>query len=203
MEVTDLENQEFKNPISYYIMSEEQIRDIVRVAGEAGGKAALQKLESESKAMRKRMHDRRFHNTELLLRNYNMFKLSVVNAVYSMKQIEEEQSANEILSLMMDRNDDEFLLQSVKESKAKTIMIIKHIDTMLDIYKVHCERSADELDERRYFVLMDRYINEPTLSVKDIAEKYFISKESVYSDLKIAKERLSALIFGVDGVSMQ
>ena len=203
MEVTDLENQEIKTPISYYVMSEDQIRDIVRVAGEAGGKVALQKLEIESKAMRKRMHDRRFHNSELLLRNYNMFKLSVVNAVYSIKQIEEEQSANEILSLMMDRDDDEFLLQSVKESKAKTIMILKHIDTMLDIYQLHCQRSADELDVRRYDVLMDRYINEPALSVKEIAEKYFISKESVYSDLKIAKERLSALIFGIDGVSMQ
>lgn len=198
-----MDNSELKNPISYYVMSEDQLREIVRVAGEAGGKAALQKLETESKALRKRMHARRFHNTELLLRNYNMFKLSVVNAVYSIKQIEEEQSANEILSLMMDRDDDEFLLQSVKASKAKTIMIIKHIDTMLDIYKVHCERSSDELDERRYSVLMDRYINDPALSVKEIAEKYFISKESVYSDLKIAKERLSALIFGVDGVSMQ
>lgn len=43
---------------------------------------------------------------------------------------------------------------------------------------------------------------EPVLSVKEIAEKQNMSKENVYSDLKVAEERLTALIFGVDGLKV-
>ena len=35
---------------------------------------------------------------------------------------------------------------------------------------------------------------------KEIAAKYNMSKESVYSDLRISEERLTALVFGVDGL---
>ena len=41
---------------------------------------------------------------------------------------------------------------------------------------------------------------EDTLSVKEIAEKQNLSKDSVYADLRVATERLTALIFGVDGL---
>ncbi len=47
------------------------------------------------------------------------------------------------------------------------------------------------------------YIAEESLTVKDIAKNKSMSKENVYSDLKIATERLSALIFGVDGLSVR
>ena len=40
------------------------------------------------------------------------------------------------------------------------------------------------------------------MTVKEIAKKWNMSKENVYSDLKIATERLSALIFGVDGLNL-
>jgi predicted DNA-binding protein YlxM (UPF0122 family) len=42
-----------------------------------------------------------------------------------------------------------------------------------------------------------------TMSAKEIAEKQNISTRNVYEDLKVAMERLSALIFGVDGLKVQ
>ena len=44
---------------------------------------------------------------------------------------------------------------------------------------------------------------EKTMSVKEVAEKQNMSKENVYADIKIAIERLTALIFGVDGLKVQ
>ena len=55
---------------------------------------------------------------------------------------------------------------------------------------------------RRYEVIWDMYMATDTLSVKEIAEKQHISKDTVYSDLRVAVERLTALIFGVDGLNV-
>lgn len=73
----------------------------------------------------------------------------------------------------------------------------------MGIYRAYCEKSSNILDIRRYEVVYDMYIAEESLTVKDIAKKKSMSKENVYSDLKIATERLSALIFGVDGLSVR
>lgn len=186
-----------------FIVGKEEMEKLMAHAGEAGANAAMKKVEDERKASKNRIKDRRLRNTELLLRNYNMFKLSVENSVYTVRQTEEEQSANDILNIMMDREGGEQVVESIKKSYVKTIIILKHIDTMLELYHIYCERSCDELDQRRYEILIDRFITNPALSVKDIASKHNISKESVYSDLKVAKERVSALIFGIDGVTMK
>ena len=50
---------------------------------------------------------------------------------------------------------------------------------------------------------MAAYIIEHPLTVKEIAKKWHMSKENVYSDLKNAIEKVSALIFGVDGLRLQ
>ena len=42
-----------------------------------------------------------------------------------------------------------------------------------------------------------------TLSAKEIAEKQHMSKDNVYADLRVATERLTALIFGVDGLKVR
>ena len=67
-----------------------------------------------------------------------------------------------------------------------------------------CDRSTNrEIDLRRYNVVWDMYMAEDTLSAKEIAEKQNISKDSVYSDLRVGIERLTALIFGVDGLNVR
>jgi len=153
--------------------------------------------------------DRRFHNTDLLLRNYTMLKKNVEDAVYTKSQLEAEQDeAEEILELMDSRSDSDLTIESIKQSKIRTAIIMAHIDQMLDVFKAYCEESPDPLMQRRYNVLMDMYIGEYkeetgeyiTLTVPEIADKYSISKESVYGDLKIAKERVSSLIFGIEGI---
>lgn len=183
-------------------MTEEDMKDLCDQVAEVAARVALETYQEKCRKDKKRRHDRRLHNTELLLRNYHMFKLSVKDAVYSVKQLEDE-NANGILSLMDDRDDTDITIESIKKSKVRTAAIVSHIDKMLEVYRIYCEQSYDELDQRRYEVLYDRYIVDPGLTVTDIAEKQYISKESVYGDLKIAKERMAALIFGIDGLNIQ
>ena len=91
--------------------------------------------------------------------------------------------------------------KSIKRSATRTAIIVSHIETMFGLYDAYCDKSVNrEIDRRRYEVVWDKYMAEQPLSVKEIATKHNMSKENVYSDLRVAEERLTALIFGVDGL---
>lgn len=190
-----------QKPKEFIILSKEELSSMQQEAARIGAKTALEKFEEEKKKLNSRAMDRRLHNTKLLLRNYHMLKDNSENSIYGRSQMKE--SAADILCSMMNMYDDEVIVDAIKRSATRTAIIVSHIDTMLGLYKVYCDRSSNDLDQRRYEVIFDMYMAEQTLSVKEIAKKQNMSRESVYTDLKIAIERLSALIFGVDGLSVQ
>lgn len=190
-----------QKPKEFIILSKEELNAMQQEAARIGAKTALEKFEEEKKKLNSRAADRRLHNTKLLLRNYRMLKDNSENSIYGRSQMKE--SAADILCSMMNMYDDEVIVDAIKRSATRTAIIVSHIDTMLGLYKVYCDKSSNDLDRRRYEVIYDMYMAEETLSVKEIAKKQNMSRESVYTDLKIAIERLSALIFGVDGLSAQ
>lgn len=190
-----------QKPKEFIILSKEELSAMQQEAARIGAKTALEKFEEEKKKLNSRAMDRRLHNTKLLLRNYRMLKDNSENSIYGRSQMKE--SAADILCSMMNMYDDEVIVDAIKRSATRTAIIVSHIDTMLGLYKVYCDKSSNDLDRRRYEVIYDMYMAEQTLSVKEIAKKQNMSRESVYTDLKIAIERLSALIFGVDGLSAQ
>lgn len=182
------------------VLSMEELEHMQRVAAEIGAKAAMERLEKEKQAMYHKATDRRLRNTKLLLRNYRMLRENADNSVYGRSQMEE--SAADILCSMMNLYDDEVIVDAIKRSATRTAIIVSHIETMLQLFRAYCEKSGNELDMRRYEIVQDMYIAEQPMTVKEIAKKWHMSKENVYADLKIAIERLSALIFGVDGLCL-
>lgn len=189
-----------KQAPQYVVLTKEEIAAMQKEAAEIGAKAAMERLEQEKKSMYHKAVDRRLHNTKLLLRNYRMLRENADNSVYGRSQMEE--SAADILCSMMNLYDDEVIVDAIKRSATRTAIIVSHIDTMLKLYEAYCLKSGNELDNRRYEIITDAYIIEQPMTVKEIAKKWHMSKENVYSDLKIATERLSALIFGVDGLRL-
>jgi len=182
-------------------LSREELAAIAKEAAEIGARTALKTMEQEKKKMHSKAADRRLHNTKLLLRNYRMLKDNSENSIFGRSQMEE--SAADILCSMMNLYDDEVIVDAIRRSATRTAIMVSHIDTMMGIYRAYCEKSSNILDIRRYEVVHDMYIAEENLTVKEIAQKKNMSKENVYSDLNIALERLSALIFGVDGLSVR
>ena len=184
------------------VLTNEQLRDIYQDAAAIGAAEAIKAYEKERKKENAYRADRRLRNTKLLLRNYHMLKEHAEESVFGRTQMEE--SATEILESMMGMYDSEVVIDSIKRSATRTAVIVSHIETMFGLYRVYCEKSANpEVDKRRYEVLWDMYMADRPLTVKEIAEKQNISKESVYSDCRVAVERLTALIFGVDGLILQ
>lgn len=177
--------------------------DIVKLAGEIGAKVALEMLEKEKKKASRERRNRRLRNTKLLMRNYRMLVAHMESAIYNAQQIEENESAIDILDLMESTlYDEDLYVESIKRSAERTYIIMSHVNEMLRLYEIYCARSMRQEDQRRYSVLYALYIADPTTTAKEIADKENIDLRTVYKDIDAAVEKLSALIFGIDGLNV-
>ena len=172
-------------------------RETIRIAAEAGAKAAITQWEKERAKLQAEKVDRRLHNTRLLLKNYRLFKQHAQNAVYEVDQLDE--SVYDILD-MMERNTSNVFVDSIKTSVARTVTLIRHIDVMLELYQVYCERSGKPEDSRRWRVVKARYLDECEMSSLDIAEQEGVSGRTIDRDIAAAHDQLAALFFGIDGI---
>ncbi len=181
------------------VLTQEQLKEIYEKAAAVGAKEALKRFEEERKKEFEKRADRRLRNTKLLLRNYHMLKEHAESSVFGRTQMKE--SALDILESMMSIYDNEVIIESIKRSASRTAIIVSHIETMFDLYAAYCEKSSNrEIDVRRYEVVWNMYMADHVLSAKEVAEKMHMSKDNVYADLRVAIERLTALLFGVDGL---
>ncbi len=184
------------------VLTDEELEKIYERAAVIGAQEAMKRFEQERKSEIGQRADRRLRNTKLLLRNYRMLKKHAENSVFRRAQMDE--SAFDILESMMKSRDNDVIISSIKDSAARTAVMVSHVESMLGLYAAFCEKSPNkEIERRRYDVVWDMYIAEDTLSAKEIAKKKNMSKENVYVDLRVAVERLAALIFGVDGLNVQ
>ena len=175
---------------------------ILRMAAEEGAKVAIEHMEGVRKKAEKTRSDRRLHNTKLLLQNYRMFVIHAGHAVYSSSDVLDE-LPEKLLGRMMgdDMDDDEIYIESIKSSKLRTAIIVKHIEDMVSMCEIFCEKSGNDEEKRRYRILKMRYIDDPNFDVPTIAAVECLSNRTVYKDLDLAIKRLSTLIFGIDGIN--
>ena len=197
----DTKQKEKTKEVSVISLTTEQLKEICDRAAVVGAREALKIFEQERNKEYSDRVDRRLRNTKLLLRNYHVLKEHAENSVFGRTQMEE--SAIDILESMMSMYNNEIIIESIKRSATRTAIIVSHIEVMLGLYHSYCEHTSSyEIDLRRYEVIWDMYIADQTLSAKEIAEKQNISIRNVYEDIKVATQRLSALIFGVDGLKV-
>ena len=99
--------------------------------------------------------------------------------------------------------DDGLYIESIKKSQQRTLIILAHIDQMLELYKAYCYASSNKEEARRYGVLMAYYIEEPKKSALEIAGTFDIDKRTVYKDIKAAVNPLTTLLFGIDSLKLE
>ena len=174
-------------------------KETIRIAAEAGAKAALDRWEKERVKMSVERKDRRLYNTRLLLKNYKLFRKHTENAVFEVDQLDE--SVYDILD-MMERNTGVGFVDSIKKSVARTATLVKHIEVMLGIYRAYCDSTGKPEDSRRWRALKSTYIDEAYKSKYELAEEEGVSDRTIERDVAAACEHLSGLFFGIDGIRM-
>lgn len=180
---------------------QESVEAAVTDAARLGAEASIKAVEQERKKFRDSRSDRRFRNTKLLLRNYTTLNANCANAVYDAASAATgEESVEEIVEALDELLEDDLKVESIMKSAARTQIIMRHVNRMLDIYKAVCGNSLDEAEQRHYRVIEALYLRDRPLSPAAVAEMESIDKRTVYKDVDAACATLSALIFGIDGI---
>ena len=193
---------------------QESVEAAVTDAARLGAEASIKAVEQERKKFRDGRSDRRFRNTKLLLRNYTVLNANCSHAVYDAasaatgedivfslsRELDGEESVEEIVEALDELLEENLKVESIMKSAARTQLIMRHVNRMLGIYKVVCENSVDEGEQRHYRVIEALYLRDRPLSPTAVAEREKIDKRTVYKDVDAACATLSALIFGIDGI---
>lgn len=187
-----------------------EVELIISATAAATAKQIVAKLKKEHEKELESQFDKRLFNTRLLLEHYRMFKEHADNAVFELTRLDEEDlTAIEIMDSMWQSSTmgkRELALESIKNSALRTRIVVKHIEDMLGIYESYCYRSGKPENERRWEVINALYIQpipegmSKTELLKELSEKHFTSVRQLQYDVKEAIERITALMFGIDGI---
>lgn len=170
---------------------------------ELATKTAINVYDQQKKAEVKEKHDRRLRSTKMLLENYRSFSSYNDNAVsnlYDALKIDED--IYSVLELMegRERVSSDVKIDSIEKGVLRTKIMMAHVDAMLEIYKRNCETSPYPEEMRRYRVIYGMYLGEEEKRAEQIAEEECCDIATVYRDKKNAILKLTALIFGIDGI---
>lgn len=173
---------------------------IVRVAAEVGSKTALDVYTKQKEREKRTRVDRRLRDTKRLMRSYREIKIHAGDAIASLSEV-----ANEDFKFFQDMMEerDRIDVEAIVRSKARSAIILTHIDAMLQAYEIICYNSKKPEEQRRYRVLESMCLVEEPLPVIEIAERENIDTRTVYKDLDAACEKMSALLFGIQWIERE
>jgi len=165
-------------------MTEQELRLVSEIASK-NAVDTIKKLERQDSNEKK---DRRLHNTRALLRNYRSLKKHCEKSVQKLNKISDED-----VSFLFTAN---ITLESVKQSTARTRLILLQVDTMLAIFKKICRENGEE---EKFDMLISCYVDH--IPIADLADKYRLSGRSVQRYVHQGIKTLSILLFGVDSLN--
>jgi len=173
--------------------------EIIKLAAEAGAKAGIDRYESEVKKQRRKKIDMRLGNTARLMRHYREIKLNAKDAITSLKEAEAE--TFDFFKSMMEEGDAKIDVKAIVAAKARSAVMVAHMDAMLGILAQLYLNSTNPVEVRKYREFEARYILDPPYTPMEIAQKENVDKTTVYRDCDEMCERLSSLLFGIQAVS--
>lgn len=131
-----------------------------------------------------------YHNTRLLMKNYNSLKEHGDKAIDSIKSFYETIDIKNL-------DEDDLYIMSIKRSKTKTIIMIAHIDFALNALK---KKQNKLVQSEKYKALEKYYIHEQTY--EKIAEELSCSIISVRRWINEMIKELSIFLFGIEGIKI-
>ena len=191
-------------------MDENLIATIIQETATATANSIYRKIREERDRERDTLFDKRKYNTKLLLEHYRLFKEHAEYSIFDISTFDEDQmSVIDILDSMLQTavGKGEIAVESIKNSAVRTNIILNHINAMLDVYEAICHKDSKPEAERKWDALSTIYIKPiPDGKAKmelyeELADKYFVTDRQIRRDIEDAMISLTALMFGVDGIS--
>ena len=150
-------------------MSKEEIAEITQIV-------AAEVLTQRENVVQEEF-DLRFHNVQLLMRNYRKLK-----AHYS--HISPEALEVNVICSM----------------RRKTSLMMSHVDKMLLVYKTLCENSVDQNEASCWQALYLRYISDERMTIDEISEQMRSDRRTFYRYINRAFVDMAVLLFGIEAI---
>jgi hypothetical protein len=157
-------------------------------------------LHEEEAKIVKVNHDRKRSNIKLLLRKNREIVKHVDESVYEAAHLSEDVLLQDLFEQMVGTGKENFRVEAIKESAAKSRVMVDHMNKMLESYRLSCESSGKDEDRRRYRVIYSVYISPEVKTMEEIADDEFVDKSTIYRDIDAAADKLAVLFFGVYGL---
>lgn len=162
--------------------------------------AAIEALRLQKTEERERTRKNRFHNTELLLKNY-------LGLVEHFQNAQEAATDEDFLQFSVENMDKEdIIIQAIKRSKIRTKVMIRQIETCLDILRV---KMIAKGQPEKFEVIKMLYLNSELVNMqwternKLVADEIHCGETSVWKWRNEMIKELSILLFGVDGLQLE
>lgn len=161
--------------------------------------AALEAFRAFKNEERERIKKARFHNTELLLKNYYSLKEHAEHSKYKASDLED------IEDFDFDVEMDDVIVQAIKRSKMRTTIMLNQIDTVLSILQRKMQAKSQP---EKFEIIWKLYIDQCKINVprdekvKIIASEVHCGEASVRRWKNEMIAEMSILLFGVDGLKL-
>lgn len=171
----------------------------LEIIASASAEAAVAAYEKKAKKEKQDGKKRDLRNTTLLLENYRKLKELCAETLedISVKQIIHDEFEEDL-----DFSEETLTLESLSKYRERTLMIMNHVDKMLQAYEITCANGPEE-EKRRYKILQLRYLSEVHLSVKEIVKLHSIDQSTVYRDTRKAIKDMSTYLYGIDALDFR
>lgn len=172
--------------------------ELIEMATKIGTEAGIKEFENQKKKFKELRSERRLRNTKLLLENYRSFKLFCNNAVCQ-AEVKIKENAIDILDSLEDVDSETLFIESIKKSVARTVIMVQHIVSIMDIFQTVCSKKKKE---KQYQVLYYMYIHDDHYCNEKIAELIEREERQIYNISKTSIESLSPIMFGIDALKL-
>ncbi len=149
-------------------------------------KEAIQEFKKENQLQQKKQV---YHNTRLLLRNYKELMEHVLGGIDNLGQIDCNMD-------MTGLDEDELYILSIKRSRAKTLIMLAHVDVSLE--KLQAKQA--ELGTPEKYKALEMYYFEGK-TYEEIQEGLHCGTGTSRRWINQMVNQLSVYLFGIEGLS--
>lgn len=181
----------------FVYMTEQELKDIITEAAAEGARIAIADRDRKNEAEVKRQNDQRLYNLQKLLQNYRHIRANFLETISNGAQAREQTQEEAIRRLMEGKDDVD--VAALETTKTRSGIIIADVDKMMKVFRKECDLKG-EMGKRMYDVIRSMYFLKKPKSVKELAEKWDVSKVTINNDKNRAIEILSTNTFGMAAV---
>lgn len=138
----------------------------------------------------KKEHDQKMCDTRKLLRLYPILKSNT--ELHPENYIKNDEYEKRVHVKIEDHK--------LVKGNIKTRTLMAFVDRSLSAYENYC-MSGDEFEQRRWMIIYDTYLAKKRLKTKEMTQKWHVDQSTISRERGVAVEALSAMTFGIDGLT--